>query len=480
MTPNRASSRTRALWLTASASLLLASCGTLPKVGPNHVPPDPRAPSAWHEGAAPPPVAISADQAWWARFGDPVLDRLIADTLNANRDIMAAQADLRRARALRRVAAGGLGPEVTASGTAQALSQSENGLIPFNNIPGADADTGLFEVGFDARWEIDLFGGTRREIEAAGARAEASAAALEDIRLSLAAETARTYFELRAGQRRLESSRHIAELHRATRDLVLARLEAGDAAGIELQRAEAALGAAEAELPDVEAGIRASAYRLAVLAAVTPEQAWSRVAAPAALAEVPDLAVPPPAQVLAHRPDLRRAERQLAAEVADIGVAMADLYPRLSLFGSLGTQSVSAGDLLAAASLSLLSALSISVPVFNRGRIRANIEAEEAEAQASLARFEQTSQLAVQEMETALARYSRAREAIARRRQAAGAARRAAALTRQRLEEGLDPVSEVIDADRDLAQAEAQLAAAEAAANVHAVAVMKATGGAVG
>lgn len=467
--------RYRSPSLSLSLVLLTAGCASLPRAGPDYVAPDPAPPAAWHAAEA--AAASTAPAEWWRLFGDPVLDGLIADVLAANRDAAAAQADLRRARALRGVAAGRLGPDGTVGGQAQALSQSENGLIPFGHIPGTSADTELFDVGFDARWELDVFGGARRGVEAADARVGASAAALEEVRLSLVGEAARTYFEVRGAQHRLQAAQRAADLQRATRDLVSARLRAGDAAAFDLDRAELALRATEATLPGLEAEVRAGAYRLAVLAAESPEQAYARVAEARPMPVAPELGAEPPRQVLLRRPDLRRAERLLAAETADIGVAAADLYPKLSLFGSAGTQAVDAGDLLKSASLSLLGAVSIEVPVFNRGALRAKVEAETAEAEAALRRFEQTSMAAVQEVETALARHARARQAVDRREAAVASAGRAARLARLRYDAGEDPLSVVLDAERDLAEAENQLAASRATALVQSVAVLKATGG---
>lgn len=471
--------RFRSSSLSLSLVLLTAGCASLPSAGPDYVAPDPAPPAAWHEGAAA-ASAAPADGAWWRLFDDPVLDGLIAEVLAANRDAAAAQADLRRARALRGVAAGRLGPEGTVGGQAQALSQSENGLIPFGQIPGTSADTELFDVGFDARWELDLFGGARRGVEAADARVGASAAALEEVRLSLAGEAARSYFELRGAQHRLKAAQRAAELQRATRDLVNARLRAGDATAFDLDRAELALRGTEATLPGLEAELRAGAYRLAVLAAESPEQAYARVAEPRPMPAAPELGAEPPRQVLLRRPDLRRAERLLAAETADIGVATADLYPKLSLFGSAGTQAVDADDLLEAASLSLLGAFSVQVPVFNRGALRAKVEAETAEAEVALRRFEQTSMAAVQEVETALARHAWARQAVGLHEAAVGSADRAARLARLRYDAGEDSLSVVLDAERDLAEAENQLAASRAAALVQSVGVLKATGGTIG
>ncbi len=461
------------------APLLLAGCSTLPKVGPNHSPPDVAAPADWFETVPAAQAQVPSDMNWWRLFGDPVLDSLVSDVLAANRSIAAAKADLRRARSLRRVAEGGLGPDVGASGTAQAISQSENGLIPVGRIPGAKIDTGLFDAGFDASWEIDLFGGKRREVEAAEARAQAAAEALEELRLSLAGETARTYFELRGLQQRLVAARRTAELQREDRDLVVRKVRAGAAAELDRDRADRALSATEATLPGLEAEIRAAAYRLAVLAYISPAEAYRRVADPVPLPDSPQLALPSPADVLARRPDLKRAERRLAAETADIGVAMADLYPKLSLFGSAGGQATSPFDLLKIASLNLLGALSVTVPVFNRGKVHAKVDSERAEAEGALRRFEESSAAAVQEIETALARYTRERQALASRAEAVRSARRAAERTRLRYREGLDPLTSVIDSNRDLAEAESQLAASQAALDVQAVAVLKATGGAL-
>lgn len=465
--------------LSLALALVAAGCAALPKVGPDHVAPDPAPPAAWHAaaGVVTAPSTQVAEEAWWRVFGDPVLDALVADVLTANRDLAAARADLRRARALRAVAAGGLGPQGGASAQAQSLSQSENGLIPFGQIPGTSADTELFDAGFDARWELDLFGGARRGVEAAQARADATLAAVDEVRLSLAGETARTYFEVRGAQHRLAAARRSAELQRATRDLVAAKVRAGEAAQFDLDRAELALRATEAGLPAIEAEERAGAYRLAVLTAQSPAEAFARVSAPRPLPPTPDLSVAPPRQVLLRRPDLRRAERLLAAEVADIGIATAELYPKLSLFGALGGQSVDASDLLKSASRTAVGGVGLQIPIFNRGALRAQVEAEEAQAEAALRRFEQTSLSAVQEVETALARYLRARDIVSARRSAAASARRAAHLARLRHQGGEDALSVVIDAERDLAEAESQLAQSQTTTHIQAVAVFKATGG---
>ena len=449
--------------------VLLGAC----TVGPDYVRPSAAAGAAWMEPQAPGGV----DERWWQGFGDPQLTALIEQAASGSPDLRAAEARLAQARAGRDAARGGGRPQGGASGAYSRVEVSENGQLPIRRIPGFSRDLSLFDVGFDASWEVDLWGRSRRTIEAAGARVEAAEAGRRDTLIRLRAEIARTYFALRAAQARVESARADAVAVREAAGLVARRFEAGEASRLDHDRAEVLARAAAGVIPALEGDEREAAYTLARLLGQTPE-----AAAPALFVRRP-LPMPPAAlgvglrsDVLRRRPDVIQAERTLAASRADIGVATADLFPRVYLSGAVGQQSRDLGDISLAGSTRFQAGPAFSWPILQRGSIRANIRAANARADAAGAAYEAAVFGALADSETALNRFARAGAIEHEAAAALDAAQGALALARQRYEAGEDDLTPVLAARSAVAEAERRLIDARLGRAASAVAVFKALG----
>ncbi|OYY91525.1 MAG: RND transporter [Sphingomonas sp. 28-66-16] len=449
--------------------LLLGAC----TVGPDYRRPATSIAPVWQEPSGPGTIAND----WWTGFGDPQLTALIEAGIKGNPGLREAEARLAEARANRDVARGGAGPKLnaTASGTENQLSG--NGQIPVSRIPGFSRNFSLFDAGFDASWEIDLWGGTRRSIEAAGARVEAAEAARAGTLVQLRAEIARTYFELRAAQARLAAARDDSGAQARTVDLVDRRFRGGEAARFDLARAQAQASATAATVPVLEGDVRAAAYTLARLVGQPPE-----AIAPALLDPKP---LPPPptsiaaglrADLLRRRPDITRAERELAAATADIGVATADLFPRLSLLGSVGQEARSVDGLFTGGVTRFQLGPSFRWPILQRGTIRAKIRASDARADAAAARYEAAVFDALADSETALNRFARSAETERETSNSLAAARTALALADQRYRAGEDDLLPKLTAQSNAAEAERRLTDAQLARATAAVAVFKALG----
>jgi NodT family efflux transporter outer membrane factor (OMF) lipoprotein len=458
------------------AALILALALPACTVGPDYERP---APPAAASGPFVDPGTASVSNTpvegeWWKLFEDPALDRLVADALRHNTDVRIAAANLQRARAVisetrtRRLPT----TEVMASYTRQRV-----GAAP--GMPPGAADTiDFFSAGFDAAYEVDLFGGVTRSIEASRGDADAAAAALDAARVAVAAETARNYALACGLAAQANVARETVQLQERTLDLTRRLLDAGRYTRRELDQATVLTENARAQLPAFEAERRAALYALATLTGRPPAEVDAEAAVcsapPAAKSLIP---VGDGAALLARRPDVRQAERRLAADTARIGVETAALYPSIRLLGgiSLGGQKI--GDLGkdSALSFSLGPLLSWSFP--NVGVARARIRQAEAGAQASLATFDGAVLTALKEVEQALARYSGELERNVALRRAEAAASSAARIAGLRFEAGRDSFLLRLDAERDRANARAALAQSDAAIAEAQIALFKALGG---
>ena len=454
-------------------ALLLGACA----VGPNYRGPPPvDTGNGWTQ-----PVAAAQAtprlSAWWTTLGDPTLDRLVATALSDNLDLRQAEARIREARALRDRAAGGYAPSVNASGSVTRRGQSENGPLPIGSIPGIERNQTIHEVGFDASWEIDLFGRTRRAVESASASMQAAQADAEGVRISVAAEVARTYLTLRGAQRELAARESSVETLRHTLELVRRRLAVGDAAQADADAAQARLAAAEAGLPAIQARLRAAALGLAVLLGQPPERELALLdTPPPAIALVP-IPVGERADILRRRPDVRAAERRLAARTADIGVATAELFPKLAIGAGGGFQSLDAGNLFESASRTFSIMPLISWRVFDGGRVRAEIHASEARQQQAALAYEKAVLGALGDTERALSDYRLGLDAVQRQRVALDAARRSYAHAQTRYAAGDIALTDLLAEERVLRDAEDAYARAHTATAIDLVALFKALGG---
>ncbi len=357
------------------AGAALAGC----TVGPDYKRPTTAGSTAgWVEPGTPGAV----DLAWWNRFGDAQLSALVARAIENGPDLAEAEARLAEARANRDAVAGTNLPAVTAKGSATENVLSKNGQLPIGEIPGFQREFRLFDGGFDASWEIDLWGRHVRQDQAANAREEAAQFARRDVMLTLIAEVARNYLDLRNAQASAATARATADADADLARLTRMRFDSGEASRLDAESAEAAARTSAAAVPDVEASAAAAAYRIATLVGSTPEDVGAMLRAPAPLPASPDeILVGVRSDLLERRPDVRRAERELAAATADIGVATADLFPRFSLFGSIGQQARNVGDMFSGDSTRLQIGPSISWPIFSGGTIRAQIRAADARGQ---------------------------------------------------------------------------------------------------
>lgn len=456
--------------LIAASVLALAACA----VGP-----------AYHAPIEPPvrlahaSLTVTSPQppepAWWRQYGDPELDALIEQALAANLDLKAAVARVDQARALFTGARLDLFPHVSS----QANYQRSREQVPgFSNGPVTIEQA---ELGFDAIWEVDLFGRVRRGVQAARADSEAAHDDLEAVRISVAAEVARNYLELRGAQARQAVARTNAQTQRETLRLTKVRNGIGYEDPVDVQSAQARLSATEALIPPLIADEKRAAQRLAVLTGRRPGALDDELAAaPAAQpAHATVLAVGDISDLLRRRPDVRAAERRLAAETARTGVATADLFPRVSLTGFVGLLSGDVGALFKPSANAWAVSPAVTWPALDIGAAQARLRAQKARGAESLADYQQTALRAIEDLQDAVTTYRERQAEVAALAEQVAAARRAADLARARFKEGDIDFLRVLDADSTRLQAEDALTAAQTAANTDVVAIYKALGGAM-
>ncbi|MGK6356738.1 efflux transporter outer membrane subunit [Sphingomonas sp. DT-207] len=453
-----------------SLTVALAGC----TVGPDYRAPQTSAAPDWIE----PGTAGPVDASWWERFGDPQLTALVQRALVGSPDLAEAQARVAEARANRDAAVGGRFPTIEATGSATQNTLSENGQLPIGNIPGFERSFPIYDLGFDASWEIDLWGRQRRQVEAAGARLEAATFARGDVMLTLIGELVRNYVDLRAAQADAATAEGLAASDAELARLTQLRFTAGEASRLELERAQASARTSAAAIPDARARAAAAAYRIAALVGVPPEQVVPELQPAKPLPAAPDtILVGVRSDLLQRRPDVRRAERELAAATADIGVATADLFPRFSLLGSLGQQARDPADLFSGDSTRLQIGPSFSWPIFSFGRIRAQIRASDARAQGAAARYEKAVTGALSDSEAAINRFLNARAALEQTEAAAERERAGFVLAERRAAGGEDDRLALERARQSLLAAERSRNQARAAKAQAAAALYKSLGG---
>lgn len=471
--------RNSTLSAAVALSLFLSGC----MVGPDHVRPEiATGESFLRDEVASAPAAdpssvivASTEVAFWQRFEDPLLSRLVEDALRANHDLRIGLARLDQARALSRQSRYDLAPTVTAQAGA---SETRSSFDQSAGLPRADRDVESHSAAAVLSWEIDLYGRVRRGVQAQRAESDAAAADLTALQVSVVAEVAQGYFELRGRQTQLAVARSNAENQKGSLDLVSAQFEAGRGTELDTSRAGAQLQSTLARIPALEAEVAATMHRIAVLTGRTPEALVAELQAPQALPVLQDpVAAGAPAELLRRRPDIAAAEHRLEAATARIGVATADLFPRFTLGGLIGSQAIEGDDLFSRDSETRLVALGVDWSFLDVGRVRSRIAAAEAGADEHLARYQQTVLRALEETETALVRYRNARSELTHLEAAADASARGAELARLRFEGGLVDFLQVIDAERTRLDAEDQLAQSRARTANSLVAVYRALAG---
>ena len=455
--------------VAAAVAATLAACA----VGPDYHRPAVQTAPTFVE--AEPAVYSSEDRIgpFWGQFNDDVLNSLVIEALAANHDLRIALAHLQQSRALRTQAMLDLLPTVTSQGgyTRQQYPAVESFGV-------GTLQQSYYNAGFDASWELDLFGRVRRGVEAARAQVEGQEATLHDAQVSVTAEVARTYFELRGEQAELAVLQRNAANQQQTVDLTNSLLDAGRGTELDTSRAKAQLDTTLASIPPLRASVEKSIHRLGVLTGREPDALSATLAVPGPVPDLPKMvAVGDPAGLLRRRPDIRVAERQLAASTAQIGVAVGDLFPKVTFTGNFG---FAAGDLSALGSSptkTFLIGPSISWPAFDLGRVRARIAGARAGADADLAAYQQTVLKALEETENALVAHARARDRLLQLTAAAQESASAAQIARARYEGGLVGFLDVLDAERAQLQAQDQLAQSRTDAATSLIAVYKALGG---
>lgn len=416
---------------------------------------------------------------WWTSFGDATLTDLVERALADNPDLATAEARVRQARALARASGAAFYPTVNASGRVSRDKLSVNGenlaLIPFTPKTTEFTD---YRLGFDTAWEIDLAGRTRRDVEAAVARFGSAAESRNDARVVVAAEVSRAYIEYQVAAARLALARRNAAAADDSLRLVATQEHAGVASATDRGRIEADREAAAAVIPALESARDGALFRLVALTAQDRSAVLARLAGSAGVPVVP-AAVPVglPSELLRRRPDVRRAERDLAAATAEVGSAVAAQFPRLSLVGDFGWDSVRSGDLTNAASRYWNLVPQLTVPVFAGGRLRRQVESAEAARDAATASYRSTVLRAFADTETALVQFAAERSRNANLTAAAAALDGNLGHERRRFNVGDASMLEVLAADRSAAQAEDQRVAGAGQLALDYVALGKALGG---
>jgi len=462
--------------LSFGIALLAAGCASAPGYRPSEVP----VPQSFRETrdtsvaiATPPPD--TAQLVRWPELGDTTLTRLINQLSQANLDVRAAEERVRGARAARTESALDFAPTVTFAGgfTRQRLS-SATFPVAAENFP----DQNIWDAGFDAFWELDVFGRVRHNVQAQGALVGVTQEDARNLRISLTAELARSYFELRGAQEQLAVATRNAENQRRTFELTRERLQAGRGTAFDTERAQAQLSTTLASIPNFEARVRQAQYQVGVLVGQPPSVVAAQLEKPAPLPDFPDLpGFSAPDSVIRGRPDVAAAERQLALERALVGAAKADYLPRLTVGGSAGWTSTEFNSLGGTGTWRYAVGPVISWPLLNLGRVKARVDQSTARQSEAEAQYDATVLRALQDVESSLVRYRTARGRLDRLRDAADASERAANLARLRFTGGIADFLQVLDAERTQLEAQDQLAQSRTDAATAYAALYKALGG---
>lgn len=433
----------RLLAQSTAVALLLPGCMA---VGVNYQRPDARVPDAWTEsvlrGMQGPGGGL---EEWWKGFNDPVLNELVDRTRKSNPSLAIALERVTEARALRGVAASQLFPQAGAGGSYSRNRASESLLGP----APPDNPSNLFNTGFDAGWEIDVFGGVRRSIEASDAGVEAAGEAYRDTLVSLFSELALNYIEYRTVQQRLVVAEANIEAQRTSLELAQSRFDNGLVPRIDVTQAETNLAVSESLLPLLRTQLTLARNRIATISGGFPDSVVGMLAANRPIPQPrTGFSAGLPADLLRARADVRRAERELAAQTAAIGIAEADLYPRLTLFGNFDLRSVSSGDLLDAGSRTYSFGPAVRWQIFSAGRIRNTIKAQESLANQALSRYEATILGAVEEVESSMSAVANQQDRLALLQVAVASSAETVELVKENYENGLVNFQNVLDAER--------------------------------
>jgi multidrug efflux system outer membrane protein len=465
--------------LILSASLAAAAAGCA--VGPDYRQPSAAAPAHWSEtlagGEAPAPADVTA---WWRTFNDPELDALIDRAVHSNLDLRIAQARVRDARAQYGIAAANLAPSADASGSDSRQQTSHHqpviGSVPVP--PNTPFDNQVYQAGVDASWEIDVFGGRRREVEAARAEVGASEFDRRATLMVLLGDVARSYVDVRGYERRLAIAAENIQAQRQGVAIARDRFAHGLATDLDVEESATLLAQTQAEVPALEAAQQAAAHRLGVLLGQEPGALLAELSARAPIPAAPEVVpVGLPSDLLLRRPDVLRAERELAAATANIGVATSDLFPKFYLTGAAGYQSVSARDWFSSASSFWSIGPSVQWKIFDAGRVRATIRVQDARQEEALSAYERTVLTAFEEVENGLVSYANEQERQRSLEEAVASSRKSLDLANRLYTSGLTDFLRVLDAERSLYDAEDRLAQSDEAISANLITLYESLGG---
>jgi outer membrane protein, multidrug efflux system len=451
-----------------AVAAVLAGCA----VGPNYKRPEtPVAPQFAGAEASTYSTQQQALAQFWTQFDDETLNQLVNDSLLANHDLRIALGHLVEARAARRESMFNLAPTVTAAGG------HTNELVPAIQA-GFPFPASYYDAGFDATWELDLFGRVRRGVEARNAELQGAVASLQDAQVSVTAEVARTYFQLRGQQTQLEVAERNVVNQTDTLKLTQARADAGRSTELDTARAQSQLSTTLSTIAPLQAEVALSIHRLGVLTGRDPNALTDLLAPAKDLPELPKIAaIGDPASLLRRRPDIRVAERQLASSTALVGVAVGDYFPKVTFTGSFTYAAASPGNLGTAPSRGYVIGPGITWAAFDLGRVHSQVAQAHARNDVALATYEQTVLRALEDTENSLVTHARTQDSLVHVQDAAEASAKAAKLARIRYEGGYVDFLEVLDAERTQLVAEDQLAQSRTAAATSLIAVYKALGG---
>lgn len=487
LAPGRCATQTRLPLVVFLPALLAGGCFM---VGPDYSPPKAPEPELWLAKDDPRIKSVEANlSSWWKVFEDPVIDELIDAAYRQNLTLQIAGLRVVEARTQLAIVVGDLYPQIQQLNVDYTFNHSSKNAP--NTTPSADFTFGDLALGFDAAWELDIWGKFRRGIESSLGALESTIASYDDILVTLTAEVARTYVVIRTLESRLEVARENVRIQERSLQIVEAQFTGGEVTELDVQQARALLGETRALIPELEAGVRQSRNALSTLLGVLPGQVDSMLEEPRPIPTVPaEVVVGVPAELLRRRPDIRAAERRVAAQCAQIGVAEADLYPHLSLIGSIGLRGSDAsltaagfpggssfGDFFSSDSVSGFVGPSFSWDVLNYGRIRNRVRLQDAVFQELAIDYQNTVLEAAREVEDAMAAFLRGQEQAQFLGQAVAAARRSVDIALLQYMEGLVDYQRVLDTQRVLARQQDLLTAVTGTVATDLISTYKALGG---
>jgi len=451
--------------------LMVAGCMA---VGPDYKPPQTSTPTEWstvlNGGLSTAAADTNLLERWWTVLDDPILDDLIERARTGNLDVHQAEARVREARAQRGIAKADLSPTIGASISASRTGSSEEA--------GFGSTSDLFLAGFDASWELDVFGGKRRSLESATASLQASEESLRDVLVSLLAEVALNYVEVRSSQELLSITESNVTTRSETYDLTRWRREAGLTTQLDVDQARLSLEQVRAQVPTLRTSLEQAKCRLAVLLGQAPGTLNELLAEPKPVPVTPDeVAVGVPADLLRRRPDVRNAERQLAAQTAEIGVAEAARYPDLTLLGSIGLESLTFPNLFSASALATQGLAKSAWTLFEGGSIRQNIKVQTARQEQALSYYEAAVLEALKDVENVMVAYANEQTRRSSLVEAVKSGQSAFELARDQYTSGLVSFQTVLDTQQSLLSVQDQLAVSQARVTTNLIGLYKALGG---